>query len=88
MYIDIGNGSIEENSDLRVCLNANEADKLKTARTISLTGDATGSASFDGAGDIEINVAIEQNNSGLEEPIILTNEISYGNILPANPEEG
>ena len=88
MYIDIGDGSIEENSGLRVCLNADEADKLKVARTISLTGDATGSASFDGAGDIEINVAIEKANSGLGEPIILTNEISYGNILPTNPEEG
>lgn len=36
--------------------NVDTADKLKTARTISLTGDATGSTSFDGSGNVSITV--------------------------------
>lgn len=36
--------------------NIDTADKLKTARTISLTGDATGSTSFDGSGNVSITV--------------------------------
>ena len=35
--------------------NASTATKLATARTISLTGDVTGSASFDGSGNISIS---------------------------------
>ena len=38
--------------------NATAADKLKTARAISLTGDATGSADFDGSEAINIAVTI------------------------------
>lgn len=38
--------------------NAIAADKLKTARTISLTGDATGSADFDGSEAISITVTV------------------------------
>ena len=38
--------------------NAIAADKLKTARTISLTGDATGSADFDGSEAISIAVTV------------------------------
>lgn len=37
--------------------NANTATKLQTARTISLTGDITGSASFDGSSNISINAS-------------------------------
>ena len=33
----------------RVCLNAAKADKLKTARTITLSGDVSGSVNFDGS---------------------------------------
>ena len=36
--------------------NAGTADKLKTARTISLRGGATGSTTFDGSADATINV--------------------------------
>lgn len=35
--------------------NANTATRLQTARTISLTGDLTGSASFDGSANVSIN---------------------------------
>ena len=34
------------------------ADKLKTARKISLSGDATGSASFDGSKDVSIEATL------------------------------
>lgn len=37
---------------------AETADKLTTARTISLSGDVTGSASFDGSGNISINATV------------------------------
>ena len=36
------------------------ASKLKTARTISLTGDASGSATFDGSGNVSINTTVSQ----------------------------
>ena len=42
--------------------SAAEADKLATAKTISLTGDATGSATFDGSTDIDITVEINGAN--------------------------
>lgn len=37
---------------------ADKADKLQTARTISLTGDAAGSASFDGSANVSINATL------------------------------
>ena len=37
--------------------NVASADKLKTARTISLTGAVTGSGSFDGSGNLSINTS-------------------------------
>ena len=42
--------------------NAIAADKLKTARTISLTGDATGSADFDGSEAISIAVTVSDDS--------------------------
>lgn len=53
MYIDTSNAAAG-----RVCLNAQMADQLRTARTIKLTGDATGSASFNGTADASIAVDI------------------------------
>lgn len=38
--------------------NASTASKLATARTISLTGDASGSTSFDGSSNVSISVAV------------------------------
>ncbi|MEM4674760.1 MAG: hypothetical protein QXM12_00575 [Nitrososphaerota archaeon] len=43
--------------------NADTATKLATARTISLSGDASGSASFDGSANATINVTLA--NSGV-----------------------
>lgn len=42
--------------------NAATATKLATARTISLTGDVTGSASFDGSGNSSIAVTVTDNS--------------------------
>ena len=39
-----------------------EAAKLQTARTISLTGDVTGSASFDGSRNISISASVADNS--------------------------
>lgn len=38
--------------------NADTADQLSTSRNITLSGDATGSASFDGTGDANITVTV------------------------------
>jgi len=38
--------------------NAATATKLETARTIALAGDVTGSASFDGSGNVSINAQV------------------------------
>ena len=43
--------------------NAATATKLQTARTISITGDATGSTTFDGSANTSINVTLS--NSGV-----------------------
>jgi hypothetical protein len=42
--------------------NAGSATKLQTARTISLGGDITGSASFDGSGNITITTSVGNDN--------------------------
>ena len=41
-----------------------KADKLTTARNIQLTGDVTGSASFDGSQDIQINCTVAGGTGG------------------------
>lgn len=55
MYIDTSNASSG-----RVCLNAAKADQLATARTITLSGDASGSVSFDGSKNVTLTVDIEE----------------------------
>ena len=51
------NGQIGDVNLTRVN-EAGTADKLKTARTIALKGDATGSATFDGSANKDINVTL------------------------------
>ena len=41
---------------------ANTAVKLQTARTISLSGDASGSTTFDGSGNVSINVTVKDDS--------------------------
>jgi hypothetical protein len=42
--------------------NADTATKLKTARTISLTGDVTGSGTFDGSSNLTITATVADNS--------------------------
>lgn len=42
--------------------NADTATKLATARTISLTGDVTGSGTFDGSSNLSITTAVSDNS--------------------------
>jgi hypothetical protein len=49
-----------DTSRLAVTANAVSASKLLTARTISLGGDATGSASFDGSANATITATVSQ----------------------------
>ena len=44
--------------------NAASATKLETARTISLTGSVTGSGSFDGSGNLNIETTINNSSDG------------------------
>lgn len=43
---------------LGISANAVSASKLQTARTISLTGDVTGSVSFDGSGNVSLTAVV------------------------------
>lgn len=49
---------------VRKTLNADQANKLATARTITLAGDVTGSASFDGSGNITITTTVADGSHG------------------------
>lgn len=66
-YIDIASASTASIGSNRICLNAakadlaTKADKLSAARTVSLTGNVTGSTSFDGSSNISINTAMNVN---------------------------
>lgn len=53
MYIDTSNASSG-----RICLNAAKADQLSSARTITLSGDASGSVNFDGSQNVTLTVDI------------------------------
>lgn len=56
---DVDNGQLSGTSFKGALVgNADTATKLKTARTISLSGDASGSGSFDGSGNIDIPISI------------------------------
>lgn len=52
------------NNKTSVSGNAGTATKLQTARTITLSGDAIGSASFDGSANISINVTVSTIDGG------------------------
>jgi hypothetical protein len=45
---------------INISKNAATASKLQTARTISLTGEASGSVSFDGSGNVSITTTVQQ----------------------------
>lgn len=53
---DVGLNQVDNTADANKVVAA--AGKLSTPRTISLSGDATGSATFDGSADAQINVDV------------------------------
>ena len=59
--------------------NAATATKLQTARTISLTGNASGSTTFDGSENVNINTTVNtMNNQGIKTAIKDGTEEPYG----------
>lgn len=57
---DVGLGNVDNTSD--ATKNVLSATKLTTSRTISLSGDASGSASFDGSANTSITVTVADNS--------------------------
>lgn len=54
-------GHLKGNADTATrAAAADNADKLATPRTISLTGNASGSANFDGSGNVSIDITVSQ----------------------------
>lgn len=63
--------------------NVNSATKLTTARTISLGGDATGSANFDGSTNISINSTLKNvGTAGVQKPKVTTD--AQGRIISSS----
>lgn len=56
----IGLGSVDNTADSTK--NVLSATKLATARTITLTGDVSGSTSFDGSGDVTLSAQVHDNS--------------------------
>lgn len=52
----VGLGNVDNTADANK--NVLSATKLATARTVALTGDVTGSVSFDGSGNVSIEAAV------------------------------
>lgn len=57
--------SIDDNISANTSGNAATASQLATARTIAIAGDQSGSASFDGSGNIIINTTTQNNSVDL-----------------------
>jgi len=60
--------------------NAQTADALSTPRTISLTGDATGSVSFDGSSNVNIATTVATNISAAEYNIAAAGTTATGTM--------
>lgn len=60
--------------------NAVSASKLQTARTISLTGGATGSVSFDGSANASLAVTITNNSHTHSDYVKKTGDTMSGNL--------
>jgi len=60
-------GTIIGNIQGQITGNADTADELSTARTIQLTGDVTGSTSFDGSQNVAISSTVAANVIGANE---------------------
>lgn len=87
MYIteDQGNIFVDLSSTQRIQLNAKHStttDKWKTARTISLTGDATGSASVDGSKNVSITTTIKDASASTKGLISAADKAKLDTIKP------
>lgn len=60
------------------------AVKLQTARTISLTGDVSGSASFDGTSNVSINATVADNSHSHSNYLTTTGAAASANKLNTN----
>lgn len=56
--------------------NASTASALETARTIALTGDVTGSVSFDGSGNVSIATTIAAGNAATADALSTARDIT------------
>lgn len=90
-------GVIGSGGNITISANANTADRLYTPRLITLSGDAGGSAYFDGSANANINVVVANNShnhvisniTGLQE--CLNNKINTSDIgtnIPSLDAEG
>lgn len=61
LYIGNGTDKVLINPDQGTVSNASTANKLKTARTITVAGDATGSVSFDGSSNVTLTITEKDN---------------------------
>ena len=64
-----------------------KAQKLSTARTITLAGDATGSVSFDGSADAEITVAIADVTADKHGLMTSAQKASLAELVSLKPAE-
>lgn len=66
--------------------NAGTASALETARTISLTGDVTGSVSFDGSGNVNISTTLQSSLVTALDDLsnVAAGSASTGNLLRFN----
>jgi hypothetical protein len=63
--------------------NASTASSLQTARTISLSGDLSGSASFNGTSDIDISASVVNSGVSLDEisDVVITSPLEYESLV-------
>jgi len=63
--------------------NASTASSLQTARTISLSGDLSGSASFNGTSDIAISASVVNSGVNLDEisDVVITSPLEYESLV-------
>ncbi|WII94705.1 phage tail protein [Moraxella haemolytica] len=72
-------GKVLNDTKLGKTENAATATKLRTARTISLTGAVTGSVNFDGSGNVSVNTTVQSVSNKV---VVMTGVIDNGGTIP------